>query len=393
MALETVRGADPDDPVFLHTYGMNSLGPLYRGARLTAPASGTWVGSSGRLVLWPIVVNKPYPLARWYWLNGATVGTNFLQAAIYDEAFGLVAASPRTLSAGANVCQFVNPGLHGTNVRVLQLNNDQTSYNITSVVMKAGRLYLLSILNSHGTSASAVNSITGGGTWTSRATVQFNGTLNRQSIFSCVPAADFSGTITVDFAGVLQTGMVAAVDAIYHADTATNDGIVQNATGTGSSVTPLATLAAFGSANNGTYGAFGQAANAVFTPESTSYSELSDIGSTPPAQAQATYFRPDNDTTVSCTITSAAWGACAVEIKSLGTGPILIPQMKGWLAAWNDGATATVFRITSASSTPPHLVQAGPVVGGPPAVAVPTAAGMSANPGFYVVGFTRRATP
>jgi hypothetical protein len=179
-----------------------------------------------------------------------------------------------------------------------------------------------------------------------------------------------------------------SLNAFYHVDTATNDGIVQNATGTGSSVTPLATLAAFGSANNATFGAFGQAAAAAGAPESTSYIELSDTTTGTPAQALQTDFRPDNDTTVSETITSAAWGACAVEIKSLGTGAVYVPPMRGYLALHASGATATFLRKTAWTQFAGAYLQAS--AGGLPSIGTP--ATFTGSPNVPLFGFTRRAT-
>jgi len=375
------------DPVFLSTYSMRSLQPLFSGARQSAAASGTYAATN-RIHYAPFFVSKPYSLARWFWLNGATVGTDYIQTAIYDQDLNLFKSSPRTLSAGTvNSNQYATPGVHGTNVTSGSDSTDATSYTTASVTLKAGVLYLMSVENSKAT-ADVVSSIDSGPTFTSRSTVAFNTNANRQSIWSAVPTTDYTGTLVINFGGGnTQTGAAWSLDAFYHVDTATTDGIVQNATGTGNSVTPLATLAAFGSANNATYGAFGVASTSAGAAESASYVELSDITAATPAQGTHTYYRPDNDTTVSCTITSAQWGACAVEIKSLGTGAITIPPMRGYLAIHCSGTTATLFRRIHLSLEPSMYLQSSAATG------FPATATLAASLGaLYVYGFTSRAT-
>jgi hypothetical protein len=130
-------------------------------------------------------------------------------------------------------------------------------------------------------------------------------------------------------------------------DTTTNNGIVQSAVGTGTSVTPLATLAAFGSANNATFQAHGHAAATATTP-GTGFTELSDTTTATPAQALETEWSVANDTTADATITSAAWGAVAVEIKADAGSFIIPPATVGnndiYMAFVCNGTTATFIR-------------------------------------------------
>lgn len=378
------------DPVYMSTYGSQSIGPALVGARATAPTSNTYP-SANRIHYHPFYVTKPYSLAKWWWLNGATVGTNYFQVGIYDQDFNLFKASPKTLSAGtANQVQLASPGIHGTNITSGGDITDGTVYTTASVTLKAGVLYLMAVENSAASAAvvSSIDSATGGyPTFASRSSTQFNGTANRVSIWSAVPTSDFTATLRINF-GATQTGAVWSLNAFYHVDTATTDGIVQNAVGTGNSTTPLATLAAFGSANNATFGAFGQAANATGAP-SAGYFEMSDSGIATPVQALQTDYRPDNDTAVDETITSAQWGACAVEIKSLGTGAVVIPKMRGYLAMWGNGTTATVFRAAITTIEPSTYLQTSATVGFP-AAATPAA---STSPVEILYGFTSRASP
>ncbi len=91
-------------PVFLGTFS-SGLGD--RLIQTSAPASATW-SATNRIIYVPVNVSRAVVVYRFFWLNGATVGTNNLQAAIYDTAFNRVAVGTSTLSAGANACQFDN---------------------------------------------------------------------------------------------------------------------------------------------------------------------------------------------------------------------------------------------------------------------------------------------
>jgi hypothetical protein len=382
----------PADPVMLGTFGHNSMGGLYTGQRLSVPSSGTY-SAANRIFYAPFHTTKPYSLARWWWQNGTVVGTNYFQIGIYDENFNLFRASPRTLSAGTvNQLQYANPGIHGTNLTSGASSTDGTVYTTASVTLKAGVLYCMSVENT-ATSAAVVSSIdsaTGGyPTFTSRSTIQFNGTANRVSIWSAVPTADFTGTLRINF-GATQTGACWSLNAFYHVDTATTDGIVQNATGTGNSVTPLATLAAYGSAENVGHAAFGINANATGAPTSTATKELSDGGATTPAQALQTTMA-HNDTTMDETITAVAWGACAVEIKSLGTGAVYVPPMRGWLAIHGDGITATLFRTSSAQGVQSNIFIQSTALTGFPDIGTPTSSSTLSQ--IWNYGFTRRTSP
>lgn len=317
------------------------------------PTSGAWT-SAGRAYLYPLRLNEPMTVAKAFVLNGATVGTDSWDVGVYqmtDPATGridLIRSTGSILSSGANACQ--DSGTWRVARRNLTAAGDSTdsdTYTTASVTLKTGRLYTLAIENSHATSAPAVASITGGPTWTSRATTQFNSNANRVSLWTGVPTADYTGTISISFgASSGVTGAVWALDEMSGVDTSTNDGIVQTATATGSSTTPSATLAAFSATANATYGIHGKAANATSTP-GTGFTELSDTGTATPAQSISTQWRVDNDTSVDFTIGSAAWGAIAAEIKA-DTSPFVVPpSLPGaphiYLAVTNSGTTATYF--------------------------------------------------
>lgn len=325
------------------------------------PASGTW-GTANAAQFYPCRLEDPFTVSRAFVLNGATVGTNSWDIGVYrmtDPATGrldLIRSTGAVLSSGS-----VNRVAETTAFRVARTNltsggssTDQDTYTTASVTLKAGRLYCLAIENSHASSAPAVSSITGGPSWTSRATTQFNGNANRVSLWTGVPSQDYTGTLDIFFgssSGV--TGAVWALDEMSGVDTSTDDGIVQTATGTGTSTTPAATLAAFASSNNATYGVQGKAANATSTP-GTGFTELSDTGTATPAQSISTEWRVDNDTTVDFTITSTAWGCLAAEVKA-DTSPFVVPPtMPGspdiYLAASFSGTTATLFRLSAGAA-------------------------------------------
>ena len=131
-------------------------------------------------------------------------------------------------------------------------------------------------------------------------------------------------------------------------DTSTTDGIVQQAVGTGNSTTPLATLAAFGSANNATFGANANTADSTTTP-GAGFTELSDLTTgTTPASFLQTQWQVGNDTTSDGTITSGQWGACAVEIKADASPFVIPPSMSGnpnvYMGMTVSGTTARIFR-------------------------------------------------
>jgi hypothetical protein len=197
---------------------------------------------------------------------------------------------------------------------------DATSYVTASVKMRAGRLYFLSIANS-AASAAAVASITGGGTWTSQATSQYNGTADRLSLWSCVPGADYTGTLTISFGASTETSCIWNISEVAGADTSTNDGIVQSSVATGNSTAPNAVLAGVDS-NNSMFSACGHAGSDV--PNAGSgWARLDSAAATTPVHGLATEMRVQPWITTNWSITSSQWGCITVEVKRAGTGPFV----------------------------------------------------------------------
>lgn len=349
----------PPGPVITPFHdAMNALS----GTSAPAPTSGTW-GTASLVSFLPLFTLEPFVVAKAFWCNGATVGTDSIDLGLYRMTnfttgrLDLIRSTGAVLSAGTtSVVQEVSAWKVAANAAALTTGTDSTdatSYTTASVTLKAGRLYLLSIVNT-AASANAVSGITGGATWTSRSTTQYNGTAHRVSIWSGVPTVDYSGALAIDFGANTQTGCRWSLNEFSGVDTATDDGIVQQAVGTGTSTTPLATLAAFASANNATFGVNANTSDSTTTP-GTGFTELSDDNTaTTPASFLQTQWRVDNDTTSDGTIANNPWGACAVEIKA-DTSPFVIPPaLPGapelYMAFVVSGTTATILRVAPGSA-------------------------------------------
>jgi hypothetical protein len=76
--------------------------------------SAAWP-SAQRAFYFPLIISQPCIAYRFFWLNGATVGTDNLQVGLYndndsgDDGPGTsIVLGTSTLSAGANICQFDN---------------------------------------------------------------------------------------------------------------------------------------------------------------------------------------------------------------------------------------------------------------------------------------------
>ncbi len=75
-------------------------------ALTAAPSSGTH-GIAASIIR--IVLPTATTIRRFYWANGATVGTDNVQVGIYNDDLSTFLLGAATLSAGANVLQFVTP--------------------------------------------------------------------------------------------------------------------------------------------------------------------------------------------------------------------------------------------------------------------------------------------
>ena len=154
--------------------------------------SGTWA-SANRLSLFPVALPAPVTVSKMHWVNGATVGTDSVDIGLYrmtDMTTGrcdLIRSSGATLSANANVVQEVGTWKIAANKAALTADSDlvdRSTYTTASVTLKAGRLYLMSVLNvKTATDPDVISSITGGPIFTSRATTMYGATAdNRVSL-------------------------------------------------------------------------------------------------------------------------------------------------------------------------------------------------------------------
>lgn len=385
-------------PVFLGAFSWLGAGWTLGAIAAGSPSSGTHAAS--RAIFAPFYLPVGYDLQRFWWLNGATVGTDTIQAAVYSvdssNNVDCVVATLPTLSAGTvNQLQFATCAVVAHGVMSGTSTTDGTSFTTASVTLEArpGLMYALVFANSKASAAQAASAVstTGGGvTFTSRNSQTYGAsTEGRVNMWTAVPTSDVTDTILIDFGGGnTQTGCAWALVAFTNVDTTTNHGVVQTAVGSGNSTTPLATLSAFGSANNATFGLNANLADTTTTP-GTGFTELYDINYATPTNCLQVQYSA-NDTTSDGTITSGQWGALAAEIKSLGTTYQLVPG-RYYMALWTSGTTATLFRVSSAQNVPPQGVYSqDSLTTGLPLTA--TFANTN-NSVLFIHGITNRATP
>ena len=336
---------------FVHPFSPEGSHDLKIGAA-TVPSSG----SNASIISYsPIVVPSICRVYRFFWTNASTVGTDYVQAGIYEDVASgpgrILGASPPVLSAGADACQFADATTAtGHGVTQGSSSTDGTSFTTASVSLRKGSLYTLFFTNSKASAADAAASIDNGPTFASRQSLTWDtSTAHRSSLWTAVLATDYTGTLVINFGGGnTQTGCAWTLMEWLNVDTTTNDGIVQTATGTGNSTTPLATLSAVGAANNPVLGYQGNATGSQ-TP-GTGFAEVTDISYSVPTTAHGLEWGY-NDTTVDATITSAQWGMIATEIKSKygpNDGFVLNPG-RYWLAWIENGTTATILRSSSSA--------------------------------------------
>lgn len=325
---------------------------------VNAPSSATW--TANKAWFWPMTVLDPFTVQKVFWANGATVGTDSIDMAVYEMTdlttgrCDMIRGIGGTLSAGANACQEVGSWRTAkTRIELGSSSTDAQTYTTASVTLKAGRLYCFNIENSHGSSATAVSSIDNSGTWTSRATLQFNSSLNRVSLWTFVPTTDYTGTLVINFGATTQTGCCWNIIEISGVDTSTNDGIVQTATNSANSSTaPSVTLSSFGSTNNATLGSFAQGGTTIVLQAGSGFTNIAEQSAATPAQILGTEWRVDSDTSVDGTYASPVnWGGIAYEVKA-DTSSFIIPAKANIYGAFVvSGGTATIIQSVPSATT------------------------------------------
>lgn len=254
-------------------------------------------------------------------LNGAGVGVK------RNTPYYVVNSTTNTFQladAAGGSAKAIQPTPKFTGLTSGSSSTDATTYATASVTLTAGRLYLLSVENSHGTSASAVSAITGGAgvpTFTSRLTTQFNTNLNRLSVWSAVPSSDYTGTLTINFGGVTQTGGCWSLVEVVNADTSAADGVVASSTSTGATASSASlTATAVSATTNALFGVQAHASTTLASPIGR-HVEIHEVTAATPTQELQTMYAScvddDLDQTVGATAGSlmGAWGLGYLEIK------------------------------------------------------------------------------
>lgn len=208
--------------------------------------------------------------------------------------------------------------------------NDTTSSVSASVTNTANNLILLAVAQRTGITVDP-NAPTATGlslTWETVATIVFDTSTSSRRRITVLRAmgASATGAITIDYGGQSQTHASWIISEFSGIDTGGTNGssaIVQSATAkdeTGTATTVVATLAAFGSANNATFGAFGGAGTQT-TTAGTGFGDKLQV-SNGGALDVNTEWRVDNDTTVDITWAAAQSniGAIGIEIKAVSVG-------------------------------------------------------------------------
>jgi hypothetical protein len=105
--LVDVGGAHRPDEVLISSVSWQACGADHVGLQTGAVGSAVWP-SANRAIYVPFEIGQPFLAQKMAWANGTVVGTNSLDAGIYDEAGTRLVSSGGTLSAGASTLQEVD---------------------------------------------------------------------------------------------------------------------------------------------------------------------------------------------------------------------------------------------------------------------------------------------
>ena len=228
-----------------------------------------------------------------------------------------------------------------------------SSSNVNSYVSGAflpspNKLYLLAVVHSDAAPEATVPTVTSttGLTFVQvGSSVPFDtiaSNVHRLTVFRALKptgTALSSGTYTVALADN-GTGLAAMLIEINAVNLGGSDGasaIVQSPTNSANAgANPNVNLSAFASANNGVV-LF--AASDIQTAP-TADTGWVEIGTNPdyntPATGLACFWRPDNDTTATCTLTASDWGAMAIEVSYAHN----VEALLGWQPRFSDRVPA-----------------------------------------------------
>ncbi len=206
-----------------------------------------------------------------------------------------------------------------------------------SYTFLANRLYIADFATRTGSGVDPTEpTLTGTGlTWvrdTNGTVVYDNSSSSRRRLtrFRCLPTSDTTTTLVLDEASQSQSTFQWKVTEFtgIAAGSNGNNACRQTTNGSDPSATTsslLATLAAFGSANNATYGTGATGSADTFTVGS-GFTELSDTASSDSNISMMSEFRSDNSTSVGMTASSnSEWGIIATEIVAAAVDVTVTP--------------------------------------------------------------------
>lgn len=396
--------------IFSQSPSLMPIPPVWTPAhRFRFPTQSSGVSAQSWIVsqagFFPVDCPESYSVAQMFWTNGgATTGTNTFDVGLYrlsDPSTGRMDAiyttGPTLTSGGTASLQTVSSWAIATTVLTASGNsNDAASWDTLSVALKASKLYLVFVENSHGTSAALPTITSGSVSWSQVATLQFNSSLNRISVFAATPTTDYTGAITLSF-GSVQTGVLWQVVEYTNVNVASAYGVVQSVTSTGTGTSASVTLSAASNSRNAVLMYVGGSINTLWTGAAGQYPGGS-VGLLTPNQSQLLTWRPTPTATLTATNTNSnAWGAIGIELSiSLASGAFTIyptgPDTTLYWAMSVNGVTDAVYHCHAVGSTYSKLSGERVLTTGTvhplPSYAVPTAA--TTGLGRPFAGFTNR---
>jgi hypothetical protein len=95
-------------PTHLHTYSrFAALGRGRAGPNTAAPATTTWVNGLGIYI--PFRIPFAYEVERMFWINGSTITSTSVDAAVYSIDGTLICSTTPTAMVGASTLQYQAP--------------------------------------------------------------------------------------------------------------------------------------------------------------------------------------------------------------------------------------------------------------------------------------------
>lgn len=251
----------------------------------------------------------------------------------------MVAVGDDTANYLAFTIGMVRPAVFSTYSTASGSDTSNVSIGFGPNYPATGDLYVLAITNTGAVTAPtatvSVGTTAGTQSFTSRQTLQYNGTLNRVTVYTLATTARIN-SLDITFA-TTTTGYNLHLMTVRDVDTAVSDGVVQIATNTGTSATASVTL---GATPAGLVIA-ARGLNDNFTTEPGSgYTEAADTSSTAPSLALQSIFAAPGTTTPTSTQAgniSNTWGMIGIEIAAQAYA--LAPQ---YSVDWGDGVTETI---------------------------------------------------